>query len=274
MTQQINKTIGFIGAGKMATAIINGLKSSKLFKPENIIASEPNKEYAHKIEKDLGIKIVHNNREAAAQADIILLAVKPFVVKEVLTEIEDRIDDTKLIITIAAGISSKKIEEILEKTARVIKVMPNTPALLGCGMSAVCKGEHATGEDFEEVVKIFESVGKVIKAKEEDIDAITGVSGSGPAFYYYIIDEIAKAGEKLGLDYKTALLLSAQTALGSAKMILESGVDPKQLITNVTTPGGTTAEGNKVLNESNISEILFETVRKTAEKSALMGKQL
>lgn len=274
MTQQINKTIGFIGAGKMATAIINGLKSSKLFKPENIIASEPNKEYAHKIEKDLGIKIVHNNREAAAQADIILLAVKPFVVKEVLTEIEDRIDDTKLIITIAAGISSKKIEEILEKTARVIKVMPNTPALLGCGMSAVCKGEHATGEDFEEVVKIFESVGKVIKAKEEDIDAITGVSGSGPAFYYYIIDEIAKAGEKLGLDYKTALLLSAQTALGSAKMILESGVDPKQLITNVTTPGGTTAEGNKVLNESNISEILFETVKKTAEKSALMGKQL
>ena len=274
MTQQINKTIGFIGAGKMATAIINGLKSSKLFKPENIIASEPNKEYAHKIEKDLGIKIVHNNREAAAQADIILLAVKPFVVKEVLTEIEDRIDDTKLIITIAAGISSKKIEEILEKTARVIKVMPNTPALLGCGMSAVCKGEHANGEDFEEVVKIFESVGKVIKAKEEDIDAITGVSGSGPAFYYYIIDEIAKAGEKLGLDYKTALLLSAQTALGSAKMILESGVDPKQLITNVTTPGGTTAEGNKVLNESNISEILFETVKKTAEKSALMGKQL
>ena len=286
MTQQINKTIGFIGAGKMATAIINGLKSSKLFKPENIIASEPNKEYAHKIirglaylgalraMKELGIKMVHNNREAAANADIILLAVKPFVVKDVLTEIEDRIDDTKLIITIAAGISSKKVEEILEKTARVIKVMPNTPALLGCGMSAVCKGEHATGEDFEEVVKIFESVGKVIKAKEEDIDAITGVSGSGPAFYYYIIDEIAKAGEKLGLDYKTALLLSAQTALGSAKMILESGVDPKQLITNVTTPGGTTAEGNKVLNESNISEILFETVKKTAEKSALMGKQL
>ncbi len=274
MTEQINKTIGFIGAGKMATAIINGLKSSKLFKQENIIASEPNKEYAHKIEKNLGIKIVHNNREAASQADIILLAVKPFVVKEVLTEIEDKIDETKLIITIAAGISTAKVEEILEKKARVIKVMPNTPALLGYGMSAVCKGEHAKAEDFEEVVKIFESVGRVIKAKEQDIDAITGVSGSGPAFYYYIINEIAKAGAKLGLDYETSLLLSAQTALGSAKMILDSGVDPEQLITNVTTPGGTTAEGNKVLSESNISEILFETVQKTAEKSALMGKQL
>ncbi len=270
----MDKTIGFIGAGKMATAIIKGLLSSGLFDKDHIIASEPNKDYAHKIEKELGIKTVHNNREAAAEADIILLAVKPFVVKEVLTEIEDRIDDTKLIVTIAAGISSKKVEDVLEKTARVVKVMPNTPALLGVGMSAVCKGEHASDEDFDEVVKIFESVGKVVKVKEQEIDAITGVSGSGPAFYYYIIDEIAKAGEKLGLDYNMALELSAQTALGAAKMILESGVEPSQLITNVTTPGGTTAEGNKVLQESNISEILFETVKKTAEKSALMGKQL
>ena len=270
----MDKTIGFIGAGKMATAIIKGLLSSGLFDKDHIIASEPNKDYAHKIEKELGIKMVHNNREAAAEADIILLAVKPFVVKEVLTEIEDRIDDTKLIVTIAAGISSKKVEDVLEKTARVVKVMPNTPALLGVGMSAVCKGEHASDEDFDEVVKIFESVGKVVKVKEQEIDAITGVSGSGPAFYYYIIDEIAKAGEKLGLDYNMALVLSAQTALGAAKMILESGVEPSQLITNVTTPGGTTAEGNKVLQESNISEILFETVKKTAEKSALMGKQL
>lgn len=269
-----DKIIAFIGAGKMATAIINGLLSSGLFDRNHIIASEPNKEYAHKMEQELGIKIVHNNREAAAEADIILMAVKPFVVKDVLTEIEDRIDDTKLIITIAAGISTNRVEEILEKAARVIKVMPNTPALLGEGMSAVCKGEHASNEDFQFVIKIFESVGKVIKAKEEEIDAITGVSGSGPAFYYYIINEIAKAGEKLGLDYQTALKLSAQTALGSAKMILETGVEPEQLITNVTTPGGTTAEGNKVLRESNISEILFDTVQKTAQKSELMGKQL
>lgn len=270
----MEKTIGFIGAGKMATAIIKGLIGSGLFDKKHIIASEPNKEYAHKIEKELGIKIVHNNREAAAEADILLLAVKPFVVKEVLTEIEDKIDDSKLIITIAAGISSERVEEILEKQARVIKVMPNTPALVGEGMSAVCKGEHASDEDFQRVKEIFSKVGKVVEAKESDIDAITGVSGSGPAFYYYIINEIARAGEKLGLDYETALKLSAQTALGSARMILETGVDPQQLIVNVTTPGGTTAEGNKVLNESDISEVLFNTVKKTAEKSALMGKQL
>lgn len=270
----MDKTIGFIGAGKMATAIIKGLLRSGLFDDKHIIASEPNKDYAHKVEKELGIKIVHNNREAAAEADILLLAVKPFVVKEVLTEIEDKIDDSKLIITIAAGISSSRVQEILEKEARVVKVMPNTPALLGEGMSAVCKGEHATQEDFECVKEIFSKVGKVVEADEKDIDAITGVSGSGPAFYYYIINQIAKAGEKLGLDYKTALKLSAQTALGSARMILESGVDPEQLIVNVTTPGGTTAEGNKVLNESNISDILFETVNKTAQKSHLMSKQL
>ena len=270
----MDKTIGFIGAGKMATAIIKGLLSSGLFDNKHIIASEPNKDYAHKIENELGIKIVHNNREAAAEADIILLAVKPFVVKDVLTEIEDRIDDSKLIVTIAAGISSKRVEDILEKKVRVVKVMPNTPALLAEGMSAVCKGENATEEDFAEVIKIFESVGKVVKADEKDIDAITGVSGSGPAFYYYIINEIAKAGEKLGLDYDTALKLSAQTALGSARMILETGVEPQQLITNVTTPGGTTAEGNKVLIESDISDVLFETVKKTAEKSHQMSKQL
>lgn len=271
---QNTDTIGFIGAGKMAAAIMKGLLKSKIYDAKHIIASEPNLDSAHKTEKELGIKMVHNNREAAANADIILLAVKPFVVKDVLTEIEDRIDDSKLIITIAAGISSQRVEEILEKKARVIRVMPNTPALLAEGMSAVCKGAHATDRDFEKVKQIFSSVGKVVEAKESDIDAITGVSGSGPAFYYYIIDAIAKAGEKLGLDYNTALLLSAQTALGSAKMILESGTDPQQLITNVTTPGGTTAEGNKVLNESNISDILFETVDKTAQKSHQMSKLL
>lgn len=270
----MDKKIAFIGAGKMATAIIKGLLKSGLFDKNHIIASEPNVDYAHKMEQELGIKFVHNNREAAAEADIILLAVKPFVVKDVLTEIEDRIDDSKLIISIAAGISSDRIEEILEKEARIVRVMPNTPALLGEGMSAVSKGQHATDEDLETVMQILQSVGKVVKTEEKDIDAVTGVSGSGPAFYYYIIDEIAKAGEKLGLDYKTSLTLSAQTALGAAKMILESGVEPNQLITNVTTPGGTTAEGNKVLLESNISDILFETVQKTAQKSELMGKQL
>ena len=270
----MDEKIAFIGAGKMATAIIKGLLTSGLYKKDDIFASEPNTNIYESISDELGIKIVPENIFVVEKANIIFLSVKPFVVKDVLEEIKDKIDDTKLIISIAAGISSRKIEEYLGKSARIVKVMPNTPALLGEGISAVCKGEHATDKDFETVLKIFECVGKVVKAEEKDIDAITGVSGSGPAFYYYIINEIAKAGEKLGLDYDTSLKLSAQTALGASKMILETGLSPEQLIVNVTTPGGTTAEGNKVLNESNISEILFETVQKTALKSELMGKQL
>lgn len=270
----MNKTIGFIGAGKMASAIIKGLLSSGMFDKEHIIASEPNLDNARHVATENGIKVVSDNREVATVADILLLAVKPFVVKDVLAEVSDIIDDNNLVISIAAGISTEKIVEFVAKPVRCVKVMPNTPALLGAGMSAVCKGQYATEQDFELVLDIFKSVGEVVRVEEKDIDAITGVSGSGPAFYYYIINEIAKAGEKLGLDYETALKLSAQTALGSARMILETGVTPEQLIVNVTTPGGTTAEGNKVLNESNISEILFETVQKTAQKSELMGKQL
>jgi len=270
----MDKKIAFIGLGKMATAIINGLLKSMLFNKDSVFASEPNLETAEKLSAELGIKVFNDNKQAVKNADIILLSVKPFVVKDVLEEIKEEIDDTKLIVSIAAGISSQKIEEYLGKKARVIKVMPNTPALLGVGMSAVCKGENAFVNDFDTVKKIFECVGEVVSAQEADIDAITGVSGSGPAFYYYIINEIAKAGERLGLDYDTALKLAAQTALGSAKMILETGLPAEQLIANVTTPGGTTAEGNKVLKDSNISEILFETVQKTAQKSELMGKQL
>jgi pyrroline-5-carboxylate reductase len=139
-------------------------------------------------------------------------------------------------------------------------------------MSAVCKNKAASENDLNCVLNIFSKIGKVIKCEEKDIDAITGVSGSGPAFYYYIIDQIAKAGEKSGLNYETALTLSAQTALGAAKMILETGQTPQELITAVTTPGGTTAEGNKVLQNSEISQILFETVEKTAQKSKEMSK--
>ena len=267
-----NKTICFIGAGKMASAIIKGLLSSGTFDKEHVIASEINEAAAKTAGENFGIKVYSSAQEAVSKADIVLIATKPFVVPELLESIKDFISENQLIISIAAGITFEKIEKALGYDKRIVRVMPNTPALLECGMSAICKNNSATQEDLNTVETIFSKIGKVIKCDEKDIDAVTGVSGSGPAFYYYIINSIAKAGEKLGLDYKTALTLSAQTALGAAKMVLETGNTPDELITAVTTPGGTTAEGNKVLNESNITEILFETVRKTAEKSALMSK--
>ena len=268
----MKKQIAFIGAGKMASAVIKGLLSSKIFDKDSITAAEVNEETAQKARENFGIKVVKNAKDAIKNANIILVATKPFVVEELLEGIKNEITDKQLLVSIAAGITFEKIERILGSKQRAVRVMPNTPALLEAGMSAVCKNSAAHIEDLEEIVEIFSKIGRAIVCEEKDIDAVTGVSGSGPAFYYYIIEQIAKAGENLGLDYKTALELSAQTALGAAKMVLETGHTPEELITMVTTPGGTTAEGNKVLNESNISEILFETVKKTAEKSALMSK--
>lgn len=268
----MNKTVGFLGAGKMAGAIIKGLLSSKLFKSEQIIAAEINKINAEKAKQEFGIKVTEDCAEVVKISDIIVIATKPFVVKELLEKIKPYVSEKQIIISIAAGISSALIEQTLDRNVQVIKVMPNTPALLEAGMSAVCKGKYATDESLKIALDMFSKLGKAIQCEEKDIDAITGVSGSGPAFYYYIINEIARAGEKLGLDYKTSLTLSAQTALGAAKMILDTGLTPEELITNVTTPGGTTAEGNKVLNESDISSVLFETVKKTAEKSQAMAK--
>lgn len=268
-----NKKITFIGAGKMASAIIKGLLTSKTFECENITAVEVNEEAAKRAKENFNIKVFSDAKEGIKDADIILIATKPFVVQELLENIKESVKD-QLIISIAAGITFNKIENILGTDKRIVRVMPNTPALLECGMSAVCKNDKASEEDIKLVENIFSKIGKVIRCKESDIDAVTGVSGSGPAFYYYIIDKIAKAGEELGLDYKTALMLSSQTALGAAKMIQETGCTPEELIVAVTTPGGTTAEGNKVLNESNIAQILSETVRKTAEKSAQMGGKI
>ena len=269
----MNKTVGFIGAGKMASAIIKGLLDSELFTKEQLCAAEINSINAQKAEQEFGIKITDKTDDVVKNTDIIVIATKPFAVKELLEKIKPYVTEKQIIISIAAGISTHLIESALEKNVQVIKVMPNTPALLGTGMSAVCKGKYATDETLNLAIDMFSKLGKAIKCEEKDIDAITGVSGSGPAFYYYIINEIARAGEKLGLDYKTSLTLSAQTALGAAKMILETGLTPEELITNVTTPGGTTAEGNKVLNESDISKVLHETVRKTAEKSEAMAKE-
>lgn len=267
-----NKTIGFLGAGKMATAIIKGLLNSGTFDKDHIIACEINEVYLQRLNKTFGIKATPDVHDVLVSSDILLIATKPHVVCQIMQTLKDSIKPEHLIISIAAGITFKKLEDILGETQRIVRVMPNTPALLEEGMSAVCKNNAATQQDLDCVIEIFSKIGKVITCEEKDIDAITGVSGSGPAFYYYIIDQIAKAGEKLGLDYKTALTLSAQTALGAAKMILETDSTPNELITAVTTPGGTTAEGNKVLEESSINDILFETVQKTAQKSKDMSK--
>ena len=264
--------IGFIGGGKMANAIMKGIINSNYCNSSSIFVSDKNEDVLTHLSKVYKVKTTTSNVEVVKNSNIILFAVKPFVLRDVLEEIKPFVTKEHLILSIAAGISISTIEEILGEVP-VVRIMPNTPALVNEGMSAICKGAFAQEKHIDIALKIFESVGKVVTADEKYIDIITAISGSGPAFYYYIIDEIAKAGKKLGFDYETCLKLSAQTAYGAAKMIMETNTTPEQLIINVTTPGGCTAVGNEVLKEKNISDILEETIVKTKQKAYELGKK-
>ncbi len=264
--------LGFIGGGKMASAILKGVISSGEYNAGNIYVSDKNEAALEVLKEKLKVNTTLNNTEVAQNCNVLLFAVKPFVLRDVLNEIKPYITKNHIVLSIAAGISTQTIEEILGDVP-VVRIMPNTPALVNAGMSAICGGKYAKDEDKAIAFDIFKSVGEVIYSEEKYIDIITAISGSGPAFYYYIIDEIAKAGAKLGMDYETCLKLSAQTAMGSAKMITDSGINPEQLIINVTTPGGCTAVGNDVLKDNKVSDIMYETIQKTAQKAFALGKK-
>lgn len=267
----MNNKIGFIGSGKMANAIIKGIIDSKFCESKNIFVSDLNEEALQKAKSEFNLNTTTENIQVIKNSNIIIMAIKPFILKNVLEQLKPHITKNHVIISIAAGISIPTMQEILGEIP-VIRVMPNTPALVNEGMSAICKGDFASQEHVNLALDIFKSVGKVIESEEKYIDIITAISGSGPAFYYYIIDEIAKAGEKLGLDYETCLKLSAQTAYGSAKMIMDTNISPEQLIINVTTPGGCTEVGNNTLKAKNISDTLYATIEETMKKAKALGE--
>ncbi len=269
MSMMTEQKIGFIGLGRMASAIIGGIISSGFMKKENIIGFDINKDTLKYASKNLDIETVADIEELMARTSIVLIATKPFVIKNVLDEIKDKVRN-HLVISILAGVALKVYENAMPNT-RVVRVMPNTPALISEGMSAVCKGAFAHDYDAEFVYEMFSKLGKAIYIDEKDIDIVTAISGSGPAFYYYIIEKIADAGKKLGLDYETSLKLSAQTALGSAKMMFETPDSPEELIRAVTTPGGCTEVGNNVLGNSDIEAVLFKTINETMKKAKKLG---
>ena len=262
--------IGFIGAGKMASAIIKGIADSGFLAREAIFVYDVNKDALKYAEKNLKIQTVTSLEELMKKSSVVLLATKPFVVNEVLEEIGPHVRN-HLVISILAGVSTAKFEAKLPQT-RVVRVMPNTPALINEGMSAICGGKFAYDEDIKFVLEMFSKLGKAIQVEEKEMDLVTAISGSGPAFFYCFIEKIARAGEKLGLKYETALELATQTALGSSKMIFETPDTPEELIRNVSTPGGCTEVGNNILANSKIEEILFKTIKRTAEKAKSLGK--
>ena len=264
-----NVKLGIIGCGKMASAITEGVIKNNFLKPENIFVYDINSDFSKCLADKFGFNLTSSIAELLSLTNAILLAVKPFKFEEVTSEIKNNYNN-HLIMSILAGV---KIEKYLSKieNMKIIRIMPNTPALVNMGMSAVCPSENTTEDDINFALEFMKNCGEVITSSEDKMDIITALSGSGPAYYYKIIELMAMAAHKLGLDYKQALLLSSQTALGSAKMVIENNFDTNQLIKNVTTPGGCTEVGNNVLNNSDIDKIIDKTIEDTMQKAIDLG---
>ena len=264
--------IGFIGSGKMAGAIIKGLIKSGFASPVELLATQAETEGLKEKSIELGIEVILDNKEVVSRSDIIVIGVKPNQVDGVLEEINPLITPDKLIVSIAAGVTTGFLESKLLPNTRVIRVMPNTPALVGEGMSGICGGKNAKEDDLEYIQKMLSSIGKCIIVTEEQIDIVTAISGSGPAFFYKVINDIARAGEKLGLDYEKSLLLSIQTAIGSAKMALNRNISMEELISNVATKGGCTRVGVDCMENTDTEKIFYEVIKSTAQKAHQLGK--
>lgn len=265
------RKIGFIGSGKMAGAIIKGLVKNKI--GESIIATKAEKEGVEERSKELGIEIILDNKELVKNSNVIFIAVKPNQVLGVLEEIKPFVTQDKLIVSIAAGVTLKKLESNLPENTRVIRVMPNTPALIGEGICGIVGGSHLYKYDVSIIADWLEYLGECIVFDDEaQLDIVTAISGSGPAFFYKVMNDIARAGEKLGMDYDKALLLSIQTAIGSAKMALNRDISMEQLISNVATKGGCTAVGIDCMNDNNTEKLFYDVIKSTTEKAHALGK--
>jgi len=261
--------LGFIGTGRIARALIAGLCNR-----ENTLLSGFDRDQStlQSISIDYPVEPMLSIAEIAQQAEVIILAVKPYQVAEVLTELRPFLKTAHLLISVAAGISSEFIRKNGVETLRVIRVMPNTPTFVGEGMTALARGKMASDSDIALAGSLFSSIGRVAILEESQMDAATAVSGSGPAYMFHILDALAEGGRVCGLSYDDALLLAAQTMLGAAKMVLAGKKNPDELKRDVTTPGGTTEAGLTVMDDNSLRQILVETVAAAAARSRELMK--
>jgi pyrroline-5-carboxylate reductase len=264
-------SIGFLGAGKMASALAKGFIKAGLATPENIFASDVLETARRDFAASVGGKAAPTNSEILRAARVIVLAVKPDQANSVLTEIREQFTAQHLLISIAAGITLAQLEAALPAGARVIRVMPNTPALVMASASAFALGQSASNADAELAHKLFSAVGLALRTKEALLDAVTGLSGSGPAYVCLIIEALSDGGVAAGLPRDLAIKLAAQTLLGGAKMVLETGLHPGVLKDMVTSPGGTTIEGVHALEKGGLRAALMNAVRAASEKSKKLG---
>jgi len=259
--------LAVLGAGKIGGILIGAFVKQGLVSPKNIFATVQHAGRERKSASALGVSLGNDNREAVRKADVILLCVKPQSVAQVIDEIKKELTEKKLLISIAASVSTDYIERRLSAKVPVIRAMPNTPSMVGQGITAMARGKLATEKDVETAQRLFGTVGRTVVVDERNMDAITGLSASGPAFIYIILESLAEGGVKAGLSRELATLLAAQTALGAAKVVLETGHHPALLKDTVTTPAGCTIDGILELEEGGLRVTLIKAVVKAAERA-------
>ena len=266
--------LGIIGAGNMAEAIARGVIRARLFTPAQIIAADVAPARRDLFAQELGIRAVDDNAQVAAQCRVVLLSVKPQMMTAVLPALGKVMDPSTLVISIAAGISSKLLQDNLGTGGRwrVIRTMPNTPMLVGEGMVAISAGAHATAEDRSVARKIFESSATVIDVEEEKIDAVTAISGSGPAYFFYVVEQMIRAGVELGLPAEQSHLLATRTALGAARMLTQSDEAPAELRRKVTSPGGTTEAAITHLENQRVGQSIVDAIKAAERRGKELGK--
>ena len=267
------KKIGLIGAGHMAEALIKGLLNSKVLSPDKIIASDVSRKRLDFISSHYGVKTTEDNKKVIRSAELIILAVKPDTIGKVLSEIKGLINPSKIIISIAAGVTTSFITKCIRKRSKVVRVMPNTPALVLCGASVLYFNPLLTNNERIQVKSIFESIGIVeIVENEYLLDAVTGLSGSGPAFVAMFIEALLNGGVKMGLSKELSFRIATQTVYGTAKLVLEEGIHPAELKEKVSSPAGTTIEGIHQLELHGFRGAVMSAVEAAALRSRQLSK--
>jgi pyrroline-5-carboxylate reductase len=263
--------VAVLGAGKMGGILLQAFLDSGLFAPEQIVATVAHEGRAKALSLQYGVTVTTDNVAAVTGADVVLLGVKPQQMGDVVRHIAGALTPGTLLISVAASVRTSVIEEAAGAGSCVIRSMPNTPAKVGAGVTALCRGAHATDAQMELAQKIFETVGRAVVVDEKHMDAVTGLSGSGPAFLYIIIEALAEAGVNVGLPRDVATLLAAQTTYGAAKMVLETGSHPALLKDEVTTPAGCTVDGILELEEGGLRVTLIKAVKRATERAKQLG---
>ena len=259
--------IAVLGAGKMGGILVKALIEKHLLLPERVRATVAHESRARELSHKLGVPVTTDNLAAVDGADLILVCVKPQVVQELMEQIRPKVSPKQLVISVAASVHTSQIESALGGKVPVIRAMPNTPCVLGCGMTALCTGKFTQAEHVEAASALFNVVGRTVVVDEKHMDAVTGLSASGPAYIYIILESLAEAGVKVGLPRDIATLLAAQTTLGAATVVLETGDHPALLKDAVTTPAGCTIDGIMELEEGKLRVTLIKAVVKAAQRA-------